>query len=288
MALAVVLLSFRHLKMFRHTHENIRNTKLPFVFLNFPFMSQHIYAYLKLNRPRLAIVYCYSKLYATKNHTCQESSSMNGYTMNQEGTENRRHFSITQCRLWPGYLVILPHRGISQMTYQPMSVGKISDFETLTFCVSLNSNQMCTYFCKDLVTGYCLYLLKKSYSQPSFVFKLILLPKPCCYGLDVTWNSCIWEPGRKLDHSATLYQQERVAQLWSWWVLNKLYLTMADSFYLHTAISYHVIPGNHQTLYPPIAVFFDAKHCQPILVLITCCALFLKSDWLVVLLFLLK
>ena len=40
-------------------------------------------------------------------------------------------------------------RRLSQMIYQPKSVGKMVDFETL----SLNSNQMCDSFCKDLVTG---------------------------------------------------------------------------------------------------------------------------------------
>ena len=39
---------------------------------------------------------------------------------------------------------------------------KIADFEILTNCLCLNSSQMFTYFCKDLVTGYCLYLVKSS------------------------------------------------------------------------------------------------------------------------------
>ena len=55
---------------------------------------------------------------------------------------------------------------------------------TLTLRISLNSNQLCAYFCKDLVTKCCLYLVKNSFiSQSSSVFKLILLPKTCCYGL---------------------------------------------------------------------------------------------------------
>ena len=37
---------------------------------------------------------------------------------------------------------------------------KMMDFETFTPCTYLNSIQMCTYFCKDLVTEYCLYLVK--------------------------------------------------------------------------------------------------------------------------------
>ena len=28
--------------------------------------------------------------------------------------------------------------------------GKMADFETFTLGISLNSSQMCTYFCKDL------------------------------------------------------------------------------------------------------------------------------------------
>ena len=66
-------------------------------------------------------------------------------------------------------------RRILQMTYQPKSVGKMADFETLTAFISLNSSQMCTHYCKDLVTG---YLIKKFDSQPSSVFKLILLLTP--------------------------------------------------------------------------------------------------------------
>ena len=34
------------------------------------------------------------------------------------------------------------------MTYQPKSVDKMTDFETLTLCISLNVCQMCAYFCK--------------------------------------------------------------------------------------------------------------------------------------------
>ena len=52
----------------------------------------------------------------------------------------------------------------------------MADFQTLNLCISLNLSHMCTYFCKDLLTGYCLYLVKKFDSCPSSVFKLILLP----------------------------------------------------------------------------------------------------------------
>ena len=48
------------------------------------------------------------------------------------------------------------------MTYQPKSVGKMADFETLILRISLNASQMYTYFCKHIVTGYCLYLVKIS------------------------------------------------------------------------------------------------------------------------------
>ena len=37
------------------------------------------------------------------------------------------------------------------MTYQPKGIDKMADFETLILSVSLNSSQMGTYFCKDLV-----------------------------------------------------------------------------------------------------------------------------------------
>ena len=57
--------------------------------------------------------------------------------------------------------------------------------------ICLTSSQMCTYICKDLVTGYFLYLVKKLDSQPLSFFKLILLPAPCSYGLDVTSNLCV-------------------------------------------------------------------------------------------------
>ena len=30
-------------------------------------------------------------------------------------------------------------------------VGKIADFGCLTLCISLKSNQMCIYFCKDFI-----------------------------------------------------------------------------------------------------------------------------------------
>ena len=67
---------------------------------------------------------------------------------------------------------------ISQMTYQPKSVDKMADSETLTVCISLDSSQTCTYFCKDLVTGHCPRALsvpgKKFDSQLSSVFRLIL------------------------------------------------------------------------------------------------------------------
>ena len=45
------------------------------------------------------------------------------------------------------------YRRISDMTHQPKSADKMADFETLTFCISRNSSQICTDFC----TGYCLY-----------------------------------------------------------------------------------------------------------------------------------
>ena len=51
------------------------------------------------------------------------------------------------------------NRQISQMMCQTRSVDKMAEFETSTLCISLKSIQiMCTYVCKDLVTGHCLYL----------------------------------------------------------------------------------------------------------------------------------
>ena len=48
------------------------------------------------------------------------------------------------------------------MTYQPKCTGKMADYENLTLYIFLNSSQMCTYFCKDIVIGYCLYLAENS------------------------------------------------------------------------------------------------------------------------------
>ena len=79
------------------------------------------------------------------------------------------------------------YRRISQMSYQPKSLGKMAHFETLTLCSYLNLSHRCTSFWKDLVT--CTW--EKVRIPTVILFKLILLPTPCCYGLDVTWNSCI-------------------------------------------------------------------------------------------------
>ena len=71
------------------------------------------------------------------------------------------------------------------MTQEPKSVGKMADFEILTICISLHSDQMCIYFSKDLVTWYCLYLVKNSildrlsfanwYNNPQLVAKVLTL-----------------------------------------------------------------------------------------------------------------
>ena len=57
-------------------------------------------------------------------------------------------------------MTITVDRRISQVMYQLKGVGKMADIETLTLCIFLNPSQMCTYVCKDLVTGYCLHLVK--------------------------------------------------------------------------------------------------------------------------------
>ena len=73
---------------------------------------------------------------------------------------------------------------ISQNMYQPKSVDKMADFEALTLCIFLNSSQMCTYFCKDLVTGYCLYFIK--IRLPTVISSQIdFISQTSYYGLDV-------------------------------------------------------------------------------------------------------
>ena len=42
--------------------------------------------------------------------------------------------------------------------FEAVTVGKMEDFEALTLLILLNSSPMCTYFCKDFVAGYCLYV----------------------------------------------------------------------------------------------------------------------------------
>ena len=46
------------------------------------------------------------------------------------------------------------------MTYQPKSVDKMANLDT--FCISLNSGQIRTYFYNDLVTGYFVCTLQKN------------------------------------------------------------------------------------------------------------------------------
>ena len=58
--------------------------------------------------------------------------------------------------------LVLVYRRVSKLTCQPKNVGKMEDFEALTLCISLNQSEMCAYFCKDLVTGHCLYLVNNS------------------------------------------------------------------------------------------------------------------------------
>ena len=70
------------------------------------------------------------------------------------------------------------------MTYQPKSVGKMEDFETFILCISSVFLQRLSYKVFSVPD-------KKFDFQPSLVFKFIFLTTPGCYGLDVTWNSCI-------------------------------------------------------------------------------------------------
>ena len=83
------------------------------------------------------------------------------------------------------------HSNWNYQNYRSVTITIDRGFWNLTNCISLNSSQRCIYFCKDLVTGYCLYLTEKFDSQPSTVFKLTLISKCCRYGPDVTWNSSI-------------------------------------------------------------------------------------------------
>ena len=51
---------------------------------------------------------------------------------------------ISNYLLWCVVTLFSDNRQISQMMYQPKSVGKIAAFETLTLCIYLNSGQMST------------------------------------------------------------------------------------------------------------------------------------------------
>ena len=83
----------------------------------------------------------------------------------------------------------ISYKRISQMTYQPKSTSVIiTDFEKFDPRFSLNSSQI---WIKNLVRKVLSVPSKKCNSQLSSVFKLILLPTHCCYGLEVTWNPCI-------------------------------------------------------------------------------------------------
>ena len=77
-------------------------------------------------------------------------------------------------------------RRISQMIYQPKSKSKMADFDTLPLCFSIsNSSQMHTYYCKNLVTGYSLYLVKKSIPD-RYQFSNWVYFYPCLVGLGLT------------------------------------------------------------------------------------------------------
>ena len=90
---------------------------------------------------------------------------------------------------------------ILQMMYQPKRAGEMVDFETLTLCISQYSIQMCTYFRKDFNSDRVLSVSGKIFdSQPSSVFKLILLPTPFCYV--VLWFRKYHAPVHVLDFGA--------------------------------------------------------------------------------------
>ena len=92
----------------------------------------------------------------------------------------------------PQILFPIAYRRISPMTYQPKSVGKMTDFETLTLCISLNSRQICTIFLQRPSYRVLSVPGKKFDSQPSSVFKLIFYPHLVVIGL----TSCairVWQ-----------------------------------------------------------------------------------------------
>ena len=96
--------------------------------------------------------------------------------------------NITKCKqfrelTWMGQIDIPDFMSLLQyLLVQPLA-------QFTNNCYKFKSNVY--LFCKGLVTGYCLYLVKKIDSQPSSVFKLIALPTPCSYSLDVTRDQCI-------------------------------------------------------------------------------------------------
>ena len=84
-----------------------------------------------------------------------------------------------------------------QITYQPKSVGKMADFETLALCISLISSQICIYFWKDLVTGYYLYL--------------VTIPIPNCYQF-LNWSYFL-----HLVAMGLMSHEIRVYGIWDWY-----------------------------------------------------------------------
>ena len=79
-----------------------------------------------------------------------------------------------------------PAQIISWMTYQPKSMGKMADFELPPSDLSKVKSNV-HLFLPGLSLRYKALPVpvKKFDSQPSSVYKLILLPTSCCDGLDV-------------------------------------------------------------------------------------------------------
>ena len=55
------------------------------------------------------------------------------------------------------------------------SAGKMADFETLTLCISLNSSQMCTYFCKDLGHVYTMRIYSGKLQKRTNIYRITFI-----------------------------------------------------------------------------------------------------------------
>ena len=101
------------------------------------------------------------------------------------------------------------YKWISQITYKPQSAGEMVDFETFILSVPWNSNQMCTYFCKDLVTGHYLCLVKgslicKRHLFPNWFYYLVAIDL-MSHEISVYLNA--WEKPKKTLNLLVVWSQ---------------------------------------------------------------------------------